>query len=247
MFKGSRKYWIIAIICGLVASFLSYRYLQDIKSRYAPDDLVPVVIAKVTISKDTPIKAEQLKVENLPGQYVHPNTMHSVKDVVGKIATSNIISGETILESKLVSASDKANRLAYAIPGSKRAVSVPINEISGVSGFIKVGDRVDIMATLDLPAPNSLPNDKPIASTILTLQNIEVLAIGDNPESIDKKNPAGAKTLTLAVSLQEAQPLVLASERGNLRILLRSPVDQSKSAIPPFQIKNFLDYSGSPN
>ena len=245
MFKGSRKYWVIAIICGLVASFLSYRYLQDIKSHYAPDDLVPVVIAKVTINKDTPIKAEQLKVENLPGQYVHPNAMHNMKDVVDKIATTNIISGEEILESKLVSSVDKANRLAYTISGSKRAVSIPVNEISGVAGFIKVGDRIDIMATLDIPGATAA--DKPIPYTFLTVQNIEVLAIGENPDSSDKKNPGGAKTLTLAVSLQEAQPLILASERGNLRVLLRSPVDQSRTNLAPFPLQNFLQYSGSSN
>ncbi len=246
MFRGSRKYWVIAIICGLVASLLSYRYLQDIKSRYAPDDLVPVVIANVNIVKDTVIKAEQLKTENLPGQYVHPHAIHEVKDAAGKIATANIAAGEDVLDSKLVSSADKASRMAYMIPGSKRAVSIPVNEISGVAGFIKVGDRIDIMATMDLSA-TAEATDKPIAYSVLTLQNIEVLAVGENPESLDKKSSGGSKTLTLAVSLQEAQPLVLASERGNLRILLRSPVDQSKTNLAPFQLKNFLDYSGSPN
>jgi pilus assembly protein CpaB len=247
MLKGSRKYWVIAIICGLVASFLSYRYLQDIKSRYSPDDLVPVVMAKITINKDSPIKAEQLKVENLPGKYVHPDALHNVKDVAGKIATTSIIAGEEILGPKLLSSADKANRLAYMIPGSKRAVSIPVNEISGVAGFVKVGDRVDIMATIDLPSGTDQVTEKPIGYSILTLQDIEVLAIGENPEILDKKSPGGGKTLTLAVSLQEAQPLVLASERGNLRVLLRSPVDQSRTNLAPFQLKNFLVYSGSPN
>ncbi|PKM76265.1 MAG: Flp pilus assembly protein CpaB [Firmicutes bacterium HGW-Firmicutes-15] len=247
MLKGSRKYWVIAIICGLAASFLSYRYLQDIKIRYSPDDLVPVVIAKVTINKDTPIKAEQLKVENLPGKYVHPDALHNIKDVAGKIATTSIIASEEILGPKLLSSADKANRLAYMIPGSKRAVSIPVNEISGVAGFIKVGDRVDIIATIDLPSVSLQGAEKMSAYSILTLQDIEVLAIGENPEILDKKNPGGGKTLTLAVSLQEAQPLVLASERGNLRVLLRSPVDQSRTNLAPFQLNNFLVYSGAPN
>jgi len=245
MLKGSRKYWVIAIICGLVASFLSYCYLQDLKSRYSPDDLVPVVVAKITISKDTQINSEQLKVENLPSKFVHPDALHNVEDVTGRIATNRIIAGEEILGPKLLSSADKAGRLSYTIPSSKRAVSIPVNEISGVSGFIKVGDRVDIMATIDIPTVSPQGVEKPTSYSILTLQDIEVLAVGENPEILDKKNPGGGKTLTLAVSLQEAQPLVLASERGNLRVLLRSPVDPSRLNLTPFQLKNFL--SGSPN
>jgi len=245
MLKGSRKYWVIAIICGLIASFLSYRYLQELKTRYSPNDLVPVVVAKTTINKDSQINVEQLKVENLPGKFVHPDALHNMKDVTGRIATNSIIAGEEILGQKLLSSADKANRLSYSIPSLKRAVSIPINEISGVSGFIKVGDRVDIMATIDIPSVSLQGAEKPTSYSILTLQDIEVLAVGENPEILDKKNPAGGKTLTLAVSLQEAPPLVLASERGNLRLLLRSPVDQSKTNLAPFQLKNFL--SGSPS
>ena len=240
MFKGSKKYWALAIICGLMASFLSYRYLQEIKTRYSPDDLVPVVTAKTTITKDSCINADQLKVENLPSKFVHPAALHDIKEVVGKTATVQVVAGEEILGQKLLSASEKAKSLSYAIPESKRAVSVPVNNISGVSGFIKVGDRVDVIATLDIPVVNS----QSISFCVLTLQDIQVLALGENPEFVDKKNQTAKNTITLAVSMQEAQPLILASERGNIRLLLRSPLDKSRVNLPPYQLQDFLAAPG---
>lgn len=247
MLKGSKKYWAMAIICGMIAAVLCYQYLQEIKKRYSPDDLVPVVIAKMSINKDSQIGGEQLKVEKLPDKFVHPDALHNVKEAADKIAITNVVVGEQILGQKLVSSSDKAKRLSYAIPPSKRAVSIPINEISGVSGFIKVGDRVDVVATIDIPAANSQGVDKNDTYSILTLQDIQVLAVGENPEMTEKKSSATGKTLTLAVSMQEAQPLVLASERGTLRILLRSPVDQSRSNLAPYQLRDLLTYPGTQN
>lgn len=240
MLKGSRKYWFVAIVCGLLTAFFFYQYLQEIKARYRPDDLIPVVKASEPISRDTVINEEQVLVENLPAKYVHPDAIREIEAVTGKIAVSNISVGEEILKSKLLSHKDKGDRLAYAVPTSKRAVSIPINDISAVSGFIKVGDRVDIIATLDIPLPDSRGNEKPTVFSILSLQDIEVLSVGENLDIVNKKNPGEARTLTLAVSVQEAQALVLASEKGNLRLLLRSPVDDSRVELPPLELKNLL-------
>jgi len=140
----------------------------------------------------------------------------------------------------LVSANDKSQRLAYSIPASKRAVSIPVDSISGVSGYIKAGDRVDIVATLDIPVSDSAAGGNASVFTVVALQDIEVLAVGENPELVAKKSAEAAKSITLAVSVQEAQPLILGSERGNLRLLLRPPVDKSKTGLAPFQLKDFL-------
>lgn len=238
MFKGTRKYWFIAVVCGIAAVLLSYQYLQDIKSRYRPDDLVQVVKARQAISKDSLITKKQVELDSLPAKFVHPDSINDLKLVVGKTAITDIAAGEEILKQRLVSVNEKSDRLAYSIPVSKRAVSIPIDSISGVSGYIKAGDRVDIIVTADIAMGDTAGNTN--AFSVLSLQDIEVLAVGENPELLNKKSAEGAKSITLAVSIKEAQPLILGSERGNLRLLLRPPVDKSKTSLVPFQLKDLL-------
>jgi len=241
--RGSKKYWVIAVLCGLMASLLFYRYLQDIKTRYLPDDLIKVVRATTPIERDTLITDNQVEVLQLPAKYVHPDSLQDKESVVGKIAVSDIAAGEEILKQKLLSPSDKTRRLAYSVPENKRAVSIPIDSISGVSGFIEPGDRVDIVGTVDIPVQDYQGNEKPASFSILVLQDIEVLAVGINPDANGRESSSGDKTLTLAVSTEEAQPLVLASERGRLRLLLRSPIDDSKADLEPYQLEDFLKES----
>lgn len=235
MLKGTRKYWAVAIICGLVASLLSYQYIQSIKTRYQPDNLVEIVKAGQDIKKDSIITAEQITVEKIPDNYVHPDAIKDKKLVVGKTAISDVFAGEQVLKQDLLLSSSKTGRLAYSIPVSKRGVSIPIDSISGVSGYIKPGDRVDIIGTIEIPA-----GEKPVAFSVYTLQDIEVLAMPNNQTNDGKKAAIDAKSVVLAVAPEEVQRLVLASEKGNLRLLLRSPVDKSRVVLPPYQLTDLL-------
>ena len=235
MFTGNKKYWIIAIICGLLAAALFYQYMQIIKTRYQPNDLAAGVKATVPISKDTIILDEHVKVIRTPAKFIHPEAIGEKADVVGKIAITDIAVDEEILPHKLADKKDTGVGLAYSIPASKRAVSIPIDSVSGVAGYIEVGNHVDIIATLDLKV---VETGEELTFSVVTLQDIEVLAVGNKAE-VGKE--AGAKTLTLAVSLSDARPLVLASERGSLRLLLRPAVDKSTESLAPYGLGNFLN------
>lgn len=238
MFKGSRKYWVIAVACGIAAAFLFNIYLQDIKRQYQPDDLITVARARVNLSADSIITEDMIEMTQLPGKYVHTDAVQNRADIIGKIALSDISSGEIILKQKVLAPGSKAKRLAYQIPESKRAVSIGVDNISGVSGFIQEGDRVDVFATIDIPANSVLGNDA--AFTVLTLQDVLVLAVGTGSQ--DKKNEsATSRTITLAVSPQEASPLIMASERGVIRLALRSPVDHSQTYVPPLQLPGLVN------
>lgn len=228
---------MIAIVCGLLAAGLAYQYLHYMKTRYQPDDLIQVVRARTDITRDSVITADQVEVVNVPAKYSHPNAVNNKQEIVGKIAVADISAGEEILQQKFLSAQDRGDRLAYSVPVNKRAVAIPINAISGVAGYVKPGDHVDIIATLDIPGGESGGGDT--TYTILTLQDIEVLAVGASAAG-DSKKTEGGGTMTLAVSVSEAQPLVLASERGNLRLLLRSPVDEARNELQPFKLKDFI-------
>jgi pilus assembly protein CpaB len=139
MLKGTKKYWLVAMVCGLAASILFYRYLQDIEASYSPDKLVSVVVARTAIESDSRITADQLKIENIPARFAHPNALHDIKDVAGKITTGTLVAGQSILSQQLVNSTDKAKRLSYSIPNSQRAVSIAVNDVSGVSVLLRPG------------------------------------------------------------------------------------------------------------
>jgi pilus assembly protein CpaB len=235
LFKGSRKYWAIAIVCGLIAAVLSYQYLHAVKNRYRPDDLVKVVKALKDIPKDTMITDDKVTVIEIPSKYSHPDALQSREAVIGKTAFVDINAGEEILSRKIVGDANRKDRLAYNVPQGMRAVSIPVDDVSGVGNYIKPGDKVDVMATVDIDTGGGGNT-----YTVLTLQNIEVLAVGSFKDMSGKKTDNSKPILILAVSVAQASPLVLASERGNLRLLLRPPVDQSTTYLAPLQLQNLI-------
>lgn len=236
MLKGTRKYWVIALVCGLAAALLFNIYIQQVKTRYEPDDLVGVVRANVDIARDSLITKDMIETVQLPGKYVHPDAIQTSQDVVGKITCSDISSGEILLYSKLADSKSKEQRMAYKIPQDKRAVTIGIDSISGVAGYLQKGDRVDIFATIDIEESSGGGS---VPYTVLALQDVLILETGSAAE-LNQKNETVARTVTLAVEPQEALPLILASERGTVRLALRSPIDRNLSTLTPFQKKDLL-------
>lgn len=233
MLRGTRKYWVAALLCGLLAAFLFFQYLQQIKASYQPGNLVKVIIASQNIKKDSVLTDGQLKMVEIPARYVASNSIHEKEQAIGKIAIMDITAGEVILPQKLVPNNNK-EKLSYSVPVSRRAVAIPIDAVSGVAGNVMPGDRVDIIGTLDIETAGS---DKPVSYSIYTLQDIPVLAVGTGTET---KKSSGKSTMVLSVTPEEVQKLVLMSERGNIRLVLRSPADKSRVALPPLRLEELL-------
>lgn len=239
--KNARKFWILAIIFGLGAAFLAFQYTAAIKARYQPDDLVPVVKAVTDIPQDSLIASEQVRVEQVPAQFAHPGAVQNRNQVVGKVATSDIIAGELVLAGKVLTDKGRSERLSYSIPGGKRAISIPIDQVSGVSDLIKPGDKVDVIGTVDAPV-----GEQNITATVIFLQDIEVLAVGKMMTGVKStvegkgKEPIESRTLTLAVTPEQARPLVLVSEKGSIRLALRSPVDNGRIVLPPYELRSVI-------
>lgn len=237
MLRGTRKYWLIALVFGLLVAALFYRYLHDMKTAYTPKDLVSVVKAKENIPKDTVIDINSLVVEEIPTQYVHPDAARDKTAVAGKVTTSNIAAGEQILNQKMLGASDEEKRLAYVVPQNKRAMSVAVDSVSGVSSHVQPGDVVDVVAVIDVKTAGE---GEAITYSLLVVQNVEVLAIGENAGSTAEKKNQDESTVTLAVTVEEAQRLAMATEKGAIRLLLRSPVDKGTITLPAMGPKEFV-------
>lgn len=275
-----------AIGLGLLTSFLVWRYMDQAQPSAAAMQTTPVVVAAVPIEPRTVVTAQMLRVQQMPVEAVHPQSMQTIDQVVDKVARVSITSDEPILTSKLYLQRGESG-LAFMVPAGMRAVSVAFNETIGSGGMVSPGDHVDIVGVFDAPkteveqanqaltSGNATPPDKnkrpaqnstidptttgqddKISTATLVLQDVEVLAVaqqleGEAPPSNNmvipgttppnpaaapnvKSQPApmpAAKTATLAVTPDDALKLVLAEERGKIRLALRRNKDTGRPVI----------------
>lgn len=221
----NKKLLALAIFFSLLAAGSVFWYLNNVTNKTVSLEKVSVVTAAVDIPKNAVIEAEMLTTTELPQEYSQADGVTEIEEAVGKIAATKIFRNQQLLNRALIEKGDKSAGLAYTVPMGQRAVTVAVDEVSGLDGQILPGDWVDVAATLDFEGPQNTQ----ITQTSLILQNIHVLSVGRTLDAeaqswIERKETE--KTVTLAVTPSEAQPLILASERGTIRLLLRSPGDQ---------------------
>lgn len=201
----------MAVSLGLISAFLVYNYLSNLEAgQYV--ELVDVVVANTKIPANTRVKASMLAWKKVPADMRHSDAVYNLQDVQGRITNSEIIPGEQVLWSRLLP-EGQVPGMAFTIPNDKRAITIAVNEVIGVAGFIKPGDAVDVLATFEAEVP--------ITTTVL--ENVIVLAIAQEMES--KQNPKAELTtsVTFALSPQQVERLVLAESQGALRLALRPP------------------------
>ena len=238
-YMKNKVVFILAILFGLTAAILTYTYLSNLKKTIDTTEYVEIVVAKQVIPEKTVITANMLEHRKIPSKYKHSNEVLELREVVGRISLVNFTVGQSIFNNQIVERGDYKEGLAYMIPDGKRAMSVPVDEVSGVSGLIRPGDKVDIISVISIDITDN--QSKP--HSLAVLQDIEVLAIGKAltiRTGENAQNPVDAKTVTLAVSLEESIQLQMANQRGTINLLLRSPIDDSKFYPKPFIAEDFL-------
>lgn len=238
---SNKKLIILAVVFGLITALAVNFYLARVKAALSNVQRGPVVVAKVPIPAKTELKSEMLETRTMPREFIHPKAVVDANNLLGKITLVDIVGGEQVLSTRIASGKDDRNGLAYVIPKGLRAVSVGINQVTGVSGLVQPGDKVDVVGLLETDTESK---GVPVAK--IMLQNIEVLAVDQKldpgarlPENKDKGAQEG-KTVTLAVKPEDAEKLVLVTERGVIRIILRSPVDEGNYVPKPYTPKEFL-------
>lgn len=228
---------LLAVMLGILTSYLVYDYLNDVERALSNMEYGEVVVAVGDIAPKTVLRPEHLEVKEMPVEYIHPAAISRKDEAVGAVTKDFLVSGEQLLARNLGKANDTQNGLAYIIPAGMRAITVPVDEVSGVAGLIKPGDKVDVVATVEIDDGQSTET----TYSLVILQNIQVLAAGkkmeDDPES---KNQTNAETITLAVSVEQSRPLVLANQKGTIRLMLRSPADNNVVDTLPFKKTDFL-------
>ncbi len=224
----------IAVVCGLLAALLTYFYLSKLQQQAVPGKVaqnVELVTPLRNITAGTVIRSEMLGTIEVPEGEVPATAVRSTTDITGQIAVVDLTAGQPIKRNQV----QAPTRLSYRVPKGMRAVTVAIDPVVGVAGFLKPGDRVDVIATFDI-------NDVTVTRTVL--QNVELLAIGTTAISTTPEKPAAegkeaqakpaAKeqpNATLAVDPEQAQKLILSDMRGKLRLALRPKFEDQYVAL----------------
>jgi pilus assembly protein CpaB len=179
-----------------------------------------VVIARSDIAIGTALAPHQLETARWARSLVPEGTQATPERLAGRVLRRAVAKGEPILEALLLPEGAKAG-LAPVIPEKRRAVSVKVDPVIGVAGFVHPGTRVDVLATLRrVDQRSKLPYSK------LILQDVPVLAIDQKLEEGREGEPQLVSVVTLEVSPAEAEQLIYSSHEGRLQLALRSPGDR---------------------
>jgi pilus assembly protein CpaB len=220
---------IFALFFAGIAAWLTSGYLQkEINSAKAVQPQ-KIVVAATDIPIGTAIKEPQLKITSWPKDSIPPGSAQLAESVVSRVAIRPISKGDAVTEQKLKpkSGTPGSGFMTYVVPQGHRAVTVAVNEVAGVAGFLTPNDRVDVIVTTPMPS-----NEKESVSKII-LQNIPILATGQVTDQKEGK-PVIVPTVTLDLVPEDAEKLVLSAVKGALQLLLRNIADsnnvQSKGA-----------------
>jgi pilus assembly protein CpaB len=207
-----------AVIFGLITAVSVGRYLSNAQAY--TKDLNTVLVAKVDIPVGTKIIAEQLIPVQFPPNATPDGTFNAPEKLVGRVAAMHIPAREPITDYKLAAEGTEAG-LVGVIPEGYRAMTVKVDDVVGISGFIRPGTLVDIVVVIN-PTNN---NQDPISKIVL--QNIKVLANGQNLDKPkDEREPEAVKAVTLQVTPEQAEKLALAATEGKLQLVMRNSIDQ---------------------
>ncbi|HJX91172.1 MAG TPA: Flp pilus assembly protein CpaB [Pyrinomonadaceae bacterium] len=210
-----------AVLCGVLGVTLVTRYIAS--AQQFTKDLNNVVVAKTEIPLGAKIVAEQLSFAPIPNGSTPEGVFRKMEEVVGRVAVTPIGVREPITNMKLAPEGVGAG-LTAVIPEGYRAMTVKVDDVVGVSGFVMPGSYVDVVAVI-LPVAQGAAAGGPISKIVL--QNIKVLASGakiDSPS--DQRQPSDVKAVTLQVTPQQAEKLVLATNEGKLQLVMRNYGDQ---------------------
>jgi len=209
-----------------VFAFGTYNYVQKLPARGSSIPTTPVVVAAADLDVGAELSREDIRVIDWPANAVPANAFTNPADVVGRGLVMPMIQNEPLLPMKLAG-KDSGAGLPVVIPEGKRAVSVRVNDVIGVAGYVLPGTHVDVLAT-------ATPTNSDVDTTTkVVLTNVQVLAAGTKMEQDSEQGkPMAVNVVTLLVSPDEAERLTLGATQGKIQLALRNPLDKTTPDTP---------------
>ena len=206
----------IAGFLGLFAACGVWQYLSQTQKKVKELTVTrSVVVAKKEIKAGTKLTEADLAIKQLPAQAIPKDYPGSIDKVKDRIVKTTLQPEEIVIESRLVG-QGAAGGLPIVIPAGQRAITIKVNDVIGVGGFISPGDRVDIISI------TNQSEEKTFSKTIL--QNVLILAVGDkvlDPNTVSEAGPKIVSQITVAINPKDSEKLALAQATGQLQLVLR--------------------------
>jgi pilus assembly protein CpaB len=222
--RFDRRFWFVlaaSLGWGFLVAAAFFRVAGGGGRAHAESQKQVVVAAKALPAGAT-IDRASVKLRNLPESAVPTNGFAKVEDVLDRPVISPIQPDEPVVEAR-IAAKGSGMGLAPLIPPGKRAISVRVNDVVGVSGFVLPGMRVDVLVT-------GRPPNQQDTVTRTVLQNISVLSAGQTIQTDGKSQSMVVPVVTLLVDPQEAEALTLANIEGHIQLVLRNSTDDKRAA-----------------
>ncbi len=214
----SKQLILLAFAASFLVALLLYLYLSGLEDHQQKKAQVftDVVIAVRDIPERSVLQGDMLKTVQMPTELIQSDAIMALKSAVGKTTKIKILQGDSVTEKKLFADAGMEGFIG-SIPYDKRAISISITDTTGISGFAKPGDYVDVMLITDKTHKNTISGE-------MILQSILLLAINKSSDLADDKKEAKKEqmsTATLAVSPEDAVQLAVAQSQGTIYLVLR--------------------------
>lgn len=245
--NDTRNLWL-SIAAGVFATFLLYSYSQEKKAEYDKrfGSTKRVVVAKEDIAEMQTIYDTMVETKDMPADFIQPDAVSIPDEIIGNVAAVPIRKGQMVVKNNLLTPGPDTG-IALQVAPSKRAISIPVDEIRGVAKLIRPGDRIDIYAAVDSGKGINqrrevfaLMNDVPVLATGVSVVNniprmFELDSTGKNLSQIALTGDTKYSTITVEATPKEAQDLIyiLSTSPGNLFFALRNPSDRTIPARAP--------------
>lgn len=203
---------VISLLAGALAVWLAARWVGQLS-----DNTTRIVVAARDIESGALLGEGALQETAWPSASVPAGALYDMRKVVGRVAGTALVKGEPVLEGKLAP-EGATGGLSSAIRPGYRAISIQVNEIVGVAGYIRPGSRVDVLV-------NTRESSEKAVSKIV-LEHIHVLATAQDDRR-DQTKPKVVSTVTLEVKPEQAEKIDLARNIGTLSLALRNPLDRA--------------------
>ncbi len=249
----TRTLWI-SVGAALFAVFLLYSYTQEksaeLQKKFGAKQRVVVAIAN--INEMETVDETQIDIVEKPVDFIEPSAFTDIESVVGLIALAPIKKGEQLLQTKVIKPGVMTG-LALQVSPSKRAIALPVNEMTSVGKMLRPGDRIDILAALDVgKGVNQHREVKTLLQDVVVLST-GIKVVNQLPGMLERqgkdafdvfpiRDDMSFTTITVEASPEESQDLIyiLSTSPGSLFMTLRHPTDHTKKRMPESTIESLL-------
>lgn len=231
---------LLALGMGIAAAWMTQRLVSKPTPEEASLRTTPVVIVRTDVPVATSLTKEHLSTTEWPADHVPTGALTRPEQAVGRVVRRPVAAQEPVLEMALFETGTSGG-LRAVIESGRRAVTVKVDNVIGVAGFVTPGARVDVMATM-----RRVDRERAIPYAKAILQNIRVLAVDQKLEDAKAGEPEVVSVVTLEVDPVQAEHLIYAAHEGRLQLAMRSPGDTEQVKTRSVSVRDVLGDSDEP-